>query len=241
MSFKKDSLYANPIGDVPAFQFDRAVVDVFPDMIGRSVPGYSAIVSAIGLLAGRFSQDNSLCYDLGCSLGAASLAMREHIRATNCKIVSVDNSPAMIERFKSGLTPGSVDIDVVCADIRDITISNASVVVLNFTLQFVPLSDRAAFIEKVYSGMLPGGVLILSEKLAQDDPRQRVLHTEMHHLFKKMQGYSDLEISQKRAALEDVLVPESFAVHERRLTNAGFDSVAVWFQYFNFASMIALK
>ncbi|MBS3963914.1 MAG: carboxy-S-adenosyl-L-methionine synthase CmoA [Methylomonas sp.] len=241
MPFKKDSLYANPLGDIAAFRFDRAVVDVFPDMIERSVPGYGAIISAIGLLAGRFSQNDSVCYDLGCSLGAASLAMRSQITATNCKIVAVDNSQAMIDQLESRLQLGVVDIDVICADIRDIDIANASVVVLNFTLQFIPLCDRAALINKIYRGLLPGGVLILSEKLAVDNVHQQALHTEMHHLFKKMQGYSDLEISQKRAALENVLVAESFAIHQRRLIEAGFDSVEVWFQYFKFASMIALK
>lgn len=243
MQFGKDSLYANPLGEVSAFRFDENVVNVFPDMIQRSVPGYSAIISAIGLLSGRFSQQNSVCYDLGCSLGAATLAMRENIVAANCRIVAVDNSQAMVNRFRMNLqaSSGNVPVDVECADIRDIKIDNASVVVVNFTLQFIPLADRDDFLRKIYQGMLPGGVLILSEKLVFDDPRQQSLQTDMHLHFKKMQGYSDLEISQKRTALENVLLAESFAVHQRRLLNAGFSSAEIWFQYFNFASMIALK
>lgn len=242
MQFGKDSLYANPLGEISSFKFDEAVVRVFPDMINRSVPGYSAMISAIGMLAGRFCQANSLCYDLGCSLGAATLAMRQQMQAENCRILAVDNSAAMVERFRQ-ILPGDEDtvpVDIVCADIREVEIERASVVVLNFTLQFIPPVDRDAFLLKIRRGMLPGGVLILSEKLAFDDQRQQALQSEMHHWFKKSQGYSDLEISQKRTALENVLVPESFAVHQRRLLSAGFDSVEIWFQYFNFASMIAL-
>jgi len=108
-------------------------------------------------------------------------------------------------------------------------------------LQFVPLADRAALLEKIYQGMLPGGVLILSEKLVFEDERQQALQVDMHHHFKKMQGYSELEISQKRSALENVLLAESFSTHRLRLLAAGFSSVEIWFQYFNFASMIALK
>lgn len=241
MHSSKDSLYANPLGEIAAFKFDETVVNVFPDMIQRSVPGYSAIISAIGLLAGRFSQANSRCYDLGCSLGAAALAMQEQVTAENCRIVAVDNSPSMVERLTQSLAGQEVPIDVLCADIRDVEVSNASVVVLNFTLQFIPLLDRQLLLTKICQGMLPGGLLILSEKLAFDDPRQQQLQMEMHHEFKKLQGYSDLEISQKRTALENVLLPESFATHQQRLLEAGFSSAEIWFQYFNFASMIALK
>jgi tRNA (cmo5U34)-methyltransferase len=243
MQSAKDSLYASPLGDISRFAFDEAVVKVFPDMIQRSVPGYSTIISAIGLLAARFAKDDSICYDLGCSLGAATLVMRQQITAKNCRIVAVDCSAAMAEQCRQNLSiaSGEVEIDILCADVRDIAISNASVVVLNFTLQFIPLADRQAFLAGIYRGLLPGGILILSEKLAFEDARQQALQIDMHHLFKKAQGYSELEISQKRSALENVLIPETFAAHQQRLKAAGFGSAEVWFQYFNFASMIALK
>jgi tRNA (cmo5U34)-methyltransferase len=179
---------------------------------------------------------------LGCSLGAASLAMHQQIKAENCQIVAVDNSSAMVSRFRSGLQAiPDANIDVQCADIRDIEIVNASVIVLNFTLQFIPIEDRELLLAKIWQGLLPGGLLILSEKLAFDDDKQHELQMDMHHLFKKAQGYSDMEISQKRTALENVLIAESFAIHRQRLNKVGFSSVEVWFQYFNFASMIALK
>jgi len=243
MTFLKDSIYASPVGDVGAFKFDETVARVFPDMIQRSVPGYSAIISAIGLLAGRFAREQSVCYDLGCSLGAATLSMRHQIAAENCRIIAVDNSPAMVTRFQETLQKDQapVAVEVLCADIREVAIENASVVVLNFTLQFIPLADRLGFLQKIYQGLLPGGILILSEKLKFDDDRQQELQTQMHHAFKKAQGYSDLEISQKRTALENVLIPETFARHQNRLRQVGFGSAEVWFQYFNFASIIALK
>ncbi|MDO9140870.1 MAG: carboxy-S-adenosyl-L-methionine synthase CmoA [Methylobacter sp.] len=243
MNSSKDSLYASPVGDVGAFKFDDSLVRVFPDMIRRSVPGYSAIISAIGLLASRFARDRSVCYDLGCSLGAATLSMRHQITAEHCRIIAVDNSEAMLARFQEVLQQdqAAVAVDVLCADIRDVAIENASVVVLNFTLQFIPLEDRRQLLQKIYQGLLPGGILILSEKLKFDDDRQQDLQTQMHHAFKAAQGYSGLEISQKRSALENVLIPETFSQHQSRLRQAGFSSAEVWFQYFNFASIIALK
>lgn len=240
---QKDTLYADPLGQVSAFTFDDKVVQVFPDMIKRSVPGYSTIVNMIGTLAERYAQSGTTCYDLGCSLGAATLAMRHRIQAANCKIVGVDNSHAMIGRCRDILDADSAEIDVElqCANIEDVSIINASVVVLNFTLQFIDLAKRQEIINQIYKGLQPNGVLILSEKLAFEDHQHEQLMIELHHNFKRANGYSDLEIAQKRSAIENVLIPETLGAHKDRMKTAGFSSVDVWFQCFNFASMIAIK
>jgi tRNA (cmo5U34)-methyltransferase len=244
MDSQRDSLYSQPIGQVGTFVFDDHVANVFPDMIQRSVPGYQMMIAAIGLLAGRFATEDSICYDLGCSLGAASFAMQQHIKAKKCHIVAIDNSSAMLKRFEARLCEQEdvpVPIQLKCADIRDVHIEKASIVILNLTLQFLPIEDRQSLLANIYEGLRPKGALIISEKLAFEDARQHDLHMDLHHEFKKAQGYSDLEISQKRTALENVLVPETFAQHQQRLKTVGFASAELWFQYFNFASFIALK
>jgi tRNA (cmo5U34)-methyltransferase len=241
---KQDEIYASPLNDIIDFDFDEKVAEVFPDMIQRSVPGYGTMISTIGILAAKYAQPNSRCYDLGCSLGAVSLSMRQRINQPDCKIVAVDNSEAMVERGLELLASDSssrVPVDMVCADIQDIAIEDASVVVLNFTLQFIPLDQRLALITRIYKGLKPGGVLILSEKIAFNDQIKQAFHTEAHHDFKRANGYSDLEISQKRTALERVMIPESLTCHKHRLQQAGFPMVEVWFQCFSFASMAAIK
>jgi tRNA (cmo5U34)-methyltransferase len=236
----RDRLYADPQTRIADFAFDDHVAAVFPDMIRRSVPGYAAIVGMIGLLAEQHAQPHSRLYDLGCSLGAASTAMRARVDVQGCQLVAVDNAPAMIERAREQFdnTPGMA-VTLQCADIRDVAIENASVVVLNFTLQFVPPADRLALLQRIRTGMRPGGVLVLSEKIAGADAAQNALLTELHHAFKRANGYSDLEISQKRSALEKVLQPETIAVHQQRLAEAGFSRSDLWFQCFNFVSLVA--
>ena len=241
---KQDAIYASPLEEIIDFRFDERVVDVFPDMIQRSVPGYGTLISTVGVLAARYAQADSHCYDLGCSLGAVTLSMRQRITQAGCDIIAVDNSPAMIERGEQLLqsdTSSSVPVIMQCADLQDVEINNASVVVLNFTLQFIPLADRLALIERIYEGLLPGGILILSEKIAFSDDEQNEFHIDVHHDFKRANGYSDLEISQKRSALENVLIPETLSEHKQRLKNAGFDFIDMWFQCFNFVSMVAVK
>lgn len=238
-----DRIFAEPLAAIEDFRFDDSVAAVFPDMIKRSVPGYQAIINMIGELAARYAQEGSVCYDLGASLGAATLAMRHRIRQNNCRIISVDNSSAMVKRAEEILQQdqASLPVELRCEDILQTEIHNASVVVLNFTLQFIPLSERNALIRRIHDGLLPGGVLILSEKVCFDDPQYQNLMTELHHNFKRANGYSELEIAQKRSALENVLRPESLATHQQRFEQAGFSSSGVWFQCLNFASMLAIK
>lgn len=244
MAHKEDAIYASPLDQIIDFSFDEKVVNVFPDMIQRSVPGYGTLISTIGIMAARYAQDDSHCYDLGCSLGAVTLSMRQRIKRKNCNIIAVDNSPAMIEKGQRLLAEDKntdVAVELVCADIHDVVIEDASVVVLNFTLQFIPVEARLELLKRIYQGLKPGGVLILSEKLAFEDETQDNFHIDAHHDFKRSNGYSDLEISQKRSALENVLIPETIAEHQARLNLAGFDFVEKWFQCFNFASMVAVK
>lgn len=240
---RPDQLFATPLAEIAGFRFDQSVVDVFPDMIKRSVPGYSTIIAMTGHLAERYAQAGSLCYDLGCSLGAATLAMRHRINVADCRIVGIDNSPAMIERCQQVIDADSAEIPVElhCSDLAAENLQAASVVVLNFTLQFIALAQRDEIIQRIYNALLPGGVLVLSEKVAFADADYNQLMIDQHHNFKRANGYSDLEISQKRSALENVLLPETLDVHRQRLRKAGFASGDVWFQCFNFASMIAIK
>lgn len=237
-----DQLFARPLEQVERFSFDEHVAGVFADMIARSVPGYDLTLTMIGVIAAHFVQEHSRCYDLGCSLGAATLAMRHRI-PDSCHIVAVDNSEAMSRRCRENIRQdkAAARVDVLCADIMDIGIDQATMVTFNFTLQFIPAGQRLSVLETIYRGLEPGGVLILSEKIALPGDSEQELFETLHHDFKRTMGYSDLEIAQKRAALDQVLVPDTTDTHKERLHMAGFREVYTWFQCVNFASWLAIK
>ena len=237
-----DQLFANPMQELTDFVFDKSVVDVFPDMINRSVPGYSTIINMTGLLAERFIVNHSKAYDLGCSLGAGTLAMAQH-GAKQAEIIGIDNSADMVERCKQQVaeSPFADKVRIFAADITATEIENASMVTLNFTLQFIKPQQRANVIKNIYAGMKPGAILLLSEKIIFNQAFAQSFNESMHHRFKQFNGYRELEISQKRTALENVLEPESLEQHFQRLEQAGFSDFSVWFQCFNFASIIAVK
>ena len=241
----RDNIYSLPRDRVGQFQFDDDVADVFPDMISRSVPGYASILSVIEQLAGRFVRPGTNVYDLGCSLGAATLLIRNQA-PTDATIHAVDNSAAMIDRLRKSVSedPRGDDlcnVQLHLADLRDVAMSNASLIVLNFTLQFVPSVDRHKLLQSCFDAMIPGAAMLLSEKVCFEDPGQQKLLTDLHLDFKRACGYSELEIAQKRTSLENTLIPESIATHTDRLRDIGFETVAPWFQCFNFASILAVK
>lgn len=240
---QRDTLYALPQAQLVDFAFNEAVADVFPDMIRRSVPGYETVIAMLGVIARCYARPQSRIYDLGCSLGAATLSMASQLRDTDVHFVCVDNSAAMTSRCEQILQRHlrAAQFEVVCDAIQAIALEQASVVVLNFTLQFLKPTERLAMLRNIYSGLQSGGVLVLAEKLAFADADEQALLTALHVEFKRANGYSELEISQKRSALEQVLIPDTLEQHRERLYAAGFKQVIQWFQGFNFAAFLAVK
>lgn len=239
----RDNIYGTPQKPVAPFQFDRQVAGVFDDMIRRSVPFYDEIIRRQLQLIACFYQAGSRIYDLGCSTGNLCIGLCRMLQGKAESIVAVDNSEAMLEmvRQRLGSEPESCGIQLLCEDIRRTRIERASVVALNFTLQFVPIADRDTLILNIFNGLKPGGILLLCEKVIHGDPALAKLQTEFYYSIKRENGYSELEISQKREALEKVLVPETVETHGARLTQAGFASFDMWLKWFNFAAFIAVK
>ena len=235
----RDQLFANLVAEPSQFSFNEAVVDVFPDMIQRSVPGYGTVVRMTGVLTEQYAKEGTHVYDLGCSLGESIRAAELAIGDRACQLVGVDNSPAMIEKVRAEMPPRS-KIMWHLSDITQMEFKTASVVIMNFTLQFIPINERLKLLKQIRSSMAPGGLLILSEKLTMPDAEMNELMVNLHHDFKRSQGYSGLEIAQKRDAIDNVLIPETAEVHRTRLTEAGFSRSSVWFQCLNFASFIAI-
>jgi tRNA (cmo5U34)-methyltransferase len=238
----EDKIFEQQFESVKSFAFDQQVTDVFADMIKRSVPGYDAILKSIAMYCMQYACDNSNIYDLGCSLGAVALTAAKATTEVDCKVIAVDSSAPMIKKCRQVIADAKLadKVSVSHQDIVGMELLNASVVVSNFTLQFIPKKQRPAVIEKIYRGLNPGGIFILSEKFISDKDDDDFL-IKHYHAYKKLNGYSNKEIQRKRQALKDVLIPDSVNEIKSRLQQAGFTQVIKWFQCFNFASFIAIK
>jgi len=238
-----DRLYRQAEGMAERFSFDTQVTSVFADMIRRSVPGYGLTLEMIAIIAERYATAGSTVYDIGCSLGASTLAIRHAVEGRDCRIIGVDNSTAMVERCRQlvALDRASTAVEIACADVCAVNFQPASMMVMNFTLQFIPLAQRLPLLQSMAQALGDDGVLVLSEKVTFDDAWEAETQQSLHEAFKASQGYSELEISRKRQALEDVLLPETIAQHRQRLLDAGFARVTVWFQCANFISLLAFR
>ncbi len=238
----KDRLFEQQFNQVKNFAFDQQVTDVFPDMIKRSVPGYDTILKSIAMYCMQYATKNSNIYDLGCSLGAVAVTAAIATKEKTCQIIALDTSAPMVKKCQSIIEKKQLTskVDVQQKDIVKAEIINASVVISNFTLQFIPKTNRMDVIRNIYQGLNPGGVFILSEKFKSHQCDDEFL-IEHYHAYKKINGYSNNEIQAKRQALKNVLIPDSQLEIKERLEKAGFTKVVKWFQCFNFASFIAIK
>ncbi|MDR0304900.1 MAG: carboxy-S-adenosyl-L-methionine synthase CmoA [Chitinispirillales bacterium] len=233
----RDIVFREEHPEIAEFAFDEKVAAVFADMLKRSVPGYGTIISLIAVLAKKYAQPNTAIYDLGCSLGAVSLTIAQNVK--NCRIFGFDISSPMIEKAKVLVLESKKErqVSLFCEDITEINFEKSSFVVLNLTLQFINPDERASLLKKIYNSLVENGVLILTEKINNEDD----FFTDVYYDFKRANGYNETEISQKRAALENVLIADSEKIHIKRLSDVGFKKTQRWFQAINFCSYIAWK
>jgi len=236
----RDKLFNNN-SDISDFRFDESVVAVFDDMVKRSVPGYEAMIQMVGLVARTYGKDHTNYYDLGSSTGAITLALALNNKHKNNKFIAVDNSPQMVKKCQKNLLGKIDNSEIICADIKDISIENASIVVLNLTLQFIDVEKRSKLVKKIYDGLIPGGALIISEKIHLNNKENQEQLASLHLDFKRENGYSELEIANKRQSLENILVTESKQTHLKRLKICGFKESSCYFQCLNFASFLSVK
>ena len=234
-----DNVYLDKQQHIVDFAFNKDVVAVFPDMIRRSIPGYETIIPMTGLIAARHLGDEGTAYDLGCSLGASALAILQQSQASNIRVIGVDNSLAMIEEAKKQITDSRASFE--CADLLSTSIQGAKVVVLNFVAQFLEPQERLTLFTRLREEMHPDGLLIVSEKVRNADDSMQSVFDETHLNWKRANGYSEIEVSQKRQALENVMKVDTEEVQLQRFQDAGFTLSKQWFRCLNWASFLVYK
>lgn len=225
------------------FEFSDRVVEVFDDMLERSIPFYGEVIQATAGLLDNLLQEKDLVVDLGCATGTTLLEFSRLLKKTGIRYLGVDNSKAMLEkaRLKAELYSKQKRISFIEKDISQINLPDTGAFILNYTLQFVRPVLRQEFLETLLCNLRPGGVLVLSEKIICHEPLLNRKFIEIYHRFKRNKGYSELEIAKKREALENILIPFSIEENKKILARAGFTSIETYFQWFNFVSIVAIK
>jgi tRNA (cmo5U34)-methyltransferase len=239
----KDEVFKDEIEKASDFKFGASVANVFDDMVNRSVPFYGEIQRMMAELAADHAQEGSDVYDLGCSTGTTMIGMDTMVDQ-NVRFIGVDDSQEMLDKCKSKLLEigFSRDYELRCIDLsQGVKVSNASVVVLCLTLQFVRPIYREQLLKNIFDGLNSGGALILVEKILAEESQFNRDFIKHYYNYKRRNNYSELEISQKREALENVLIPYKLSEDITLLRDRGFAHCEVFFKWYNFAGIIAVK
>lgn len=240
---RRDQVFATTGERLSDFRFNREVATVFDDMVGRSVPFYDEIQRMIVEVAADFARPGTRLYDLGCSTATTLAALDARVKP-DVDFVGVDNSAPMLAQARSKLDAlgSSRKLELICADLHEgPAIENASVVCLILTLQFVRPLHRERLIRRVAEGLLDGGCLLLVEKVTSSNTTLNRLFIDYYYELKRRNGYSELEITRKREALENVLIPYRMEENRKLLLDAGFTHVEEMFRWYNFSTSIAIK
>lgn len=243
---KRDT-YFDEHKQVSPFEFNEKVAHVFDDMAQRSIPYYGEVQKMVSKLAATFYQDNSRIYDLGCSTGTSLALIYQALtsnQAEGIQLIGIDNSMAMCQETREKLdrmTIPSSAFKIINGDLLDAHIEDASVVIMNYTLQFIDPLKRERIIRNIYTGLNHNGILLVSDKTLQNHTDTSRIFIDNYYDLKRRNGYSELEISRKREALENVLIPYKLDEEKDLFRRCGFESVDLFFTWYNFSSFICLK
>ena len=240
----KDSLFNNPLDKLYDFEFNDKVAEVFDNMIKRSVPFYEEVQNMTAQLTKKYYQKYSVIYDLGCSTANTIIKLANHLKNKQISIIGIDSSIHMIALAKKKIAAHNLSnykIEIFAKNIREVEPKESSVVIMNYTLQFIHPNQRKEILEKIFYHLLPKGILILSEKIQNQNDELNQIYTKFYQDLKKKNGYSKLEIRQKRESLENVLIPYSEDKNITLLKEVGFRQIDTFFKWYNFLSLLAIK
>jgi tRNA (cmo5U34)-methyltransferase len=239
----QDKLFSQKQDSIDDFDFGKETAAVFDDMLVRSVPFYSEMQRMIAEVAADYAVEDTHLYDLGCSTCTSFLQL-DPVLPGRVRFMGVDFSPEMLDRGREKLAQHGFtrDYELVCADLNEeVAITNASVVIMNLTLQFIRPVRRHHVMSNIARGVNKGGCLLVVEKVLSKDSKLNRLFIKYYYDFKKRNGYSELEIAQKREALENVLIPYRLEENFELFLNSGFSHCEVFFKWYNFCGMVAVK
>jgi len=221
------------------FEFDKEVANVFDDMIDRSVPFYKENLNLSINVIKNYLQKEDKILDLGSSTGTFLINLAK--LNLNLKLVGIDNSTAMIERAKNKAKAFGVNIDFKEKNFMEDEFGINKLITANYTIQFIRPIKREKLIKKIYDSLEDNGIFLMSEKLISEDKKLNKLLIDEYYDYKKQKGYSEYEISKKREALENVLIPYSETENREMLKNAGFKHIETIFRWCNFSTFLAFK
>jgi len=240
----RDLNFAAPMKKALDFDFGEQTTQVFDDMLVRSVPFYDEIQHMIAEIVANLVEEKPVVYDLGCSTGTTLLMLATRLKNKNPRLVGLDQSVPMLNHARKRAEQAGLTSMITWQqhDLNEPLITDPSdAFIMNLSLQFIRPLNRERLVSNLYHSLKPRGCLILVEKIIPEDSLLNRTYIELYYGFKRRNGYSDLEIAQKREALENILIPYRVNENLELLNRCGFKAPDTFFRWLNFAGFIGIK
>jgi tRNA (cmo5U34)-methyltransferase len=224
-----------------SWTFTKDVVEAFNEHVRRSVPMYEAGHDIVCKLSDYFVKQDSICYEIGTSVGELLLKLADHHKnKKNVKWIGIDIEKDMVVKARQNVK-GIKNISLEVADVTYYEFEKADLIVCYYTIQFTLPKFRQQIFDKIYKALNWGGAFVLFEKVRGPDARFQDIMTTLYNDYKLEQAYSPAEIIAKTRSLKGVLEPFSTQANLDLLKRAGFVDMMTVMKYLCFEGFLAIK
>ena len=222
------------------WEFTSEVAESFDTHVRKSIPLYDEVQQMTVDMSEWFVKDNSVVYDIGSSTGETIYhLMKKHRNKKNVRFIGIDKSRMMVKQAQRKVA--AANIKFLHQDIMQTAFKESDLCISLFTMQFLTISERIQILQKMYECLNMGGAFIMAEKIQAEEGRFNDLWMELYWDFKKKQGLTDDQILHKARSLRGVLIPMTLTENIKLLKMAGFTNIDVFFKWYNFAGLLAIK
>ena len=222
------------------WSFGGRTPENFGQHVRRSVPGYEQGHELICALSDFFVKENSICYELGSSIGELTCKLaKQNKDKKGAKWIGIDCEEAMTDKAKTLCSYS--DVEFVTADINLFEYERSDFIIAYYTIQFVPPRLRQDLINKIYETLNWGGAFIMFEKVRGADARFQDILTSLYIDYKLENNYSSEEIVAKSRSLKGILEPFSTQGNIDLLSRAGFQDIMTIMKHICFEGFFCIK
>ncbi len=224
------------------WKFNRNVSNNFDKHVRQSIPMYDEIQKYICSLSEWFLKDGSNIYDLGCSTGETAKNLFKKFPNKKINYTGFDLSKEMIKIAVKKNIKNKKKVKFKIGDINKINYKkNTDLFLSVLTFPFLNSQNRLGLYKKIYKSLKHGGSLIFVDKIRSSNSNFEDIFNQIYFDFKIANKLNHAQVLNKSKSIRSSMQLFELAEIDNFLTKSGFKKREVFFRWYNFIGIIAIK